>query len=158
MHGMAVFLPLVASFQNCCEMQKSGACSLMFVWAMIPRRLCFEYTYTLLLNVCMVKQPGAASLFEKICMHVHLYIRIFAHLSTPTVLEIARQTLLPEKFFTSSGKARPSGLGGHTYRWVSAARLSEDQKKGHNFPSRRCQFVARISRFEIIPCLSLIQF
>jgi len=56
-----------------------------------------------------------------------------------------------------SGIARPSGLGGHTYRWVSAARLGEDQK-GHNFPSRRCQFVARISCFEIILCLSLIYY
>ena len=91
MHGIAVLLPLVASFQSCCEMQKSRACSLMFVWAMIPRRLWFEYTYTLLLNVHMVKQPGAASLFEKICMHVHLYIHISVHLSIPTVLVMARQ-------------------------------------------------------------------
>jgi len=28
-----------------------------------------------------------------------------------------------------SGIARPSGLGGHTYRWISAARLGQDQKK-----------------------------
>ena len=35
-----------------------------------------------------------------------------------------------------SGIARPSGLGRHTYRWISAARLDEDHKKGYNFPSR----------------------
>ena len=28
-----------------------------------------------------------------------------------------------------SGVARPSGLGGHTYRWFSAVRLGEYQKK-----------------------------
>ena len=50
----------------------------------------------------------------------------------------------------TSGIARPSGLDGHTYRWVSVARLGEDQtKKGHNFPSRRCQFVARILHFKL---------
>ena len=29
----------------------------------------------------------------------------------------------------NSGVARPSRLGGHTYRWVSAARLGKDKKK-----------------------------
>ena len=54
-----------------------------------------------------------------------------------------------------SGVARPSGLGGHTYRWVSAARLGEDQKN-HNFPSsRRYWFVMRILHFEIIPVCPL---
>jgi len=31
--------------------------------------------------------------------------------------------------YGGSGVARLSGLGGHTYRWVSAARIGEDKKR-----------------------------
>jgi len=43
---------------------------------------------------------------------------------------VVRSTLYPSNIILLfSGIARPSGLGGHTYRWVSAATLGEDQKK-----------------------------
>ena len=81
--------------------------------------------------------------------------RMFTALSWLYHLTANITSKCPVGWVPVSGVARPFGLGGHTCSWVSAARLAEDKKgKGHNFPSRRCQFVTRILRFEIIPvCL-----
>jgi len=57
--------------------------------------------------------------------------------------------LLPPFSKIIAGKSRPSGLGGHAYRWVSSARLGEDQKKRsqlskHKVPIYLFSFTAQV--------------